>query len=195
MRVFGWLLAALAGWTGIGLIGTVLALATRDRRRAWRGLGWMVTVWVIYLGVLLGVGRWQGQKLLEVGQEECFGPTCYSVTNVSSVGEFKGLGGGNLVQVGLRVRNGGSETAGVEGLRAYLIDSEGRKWGQTRGVGGVALTVALPPGGVTVSEPVFRVEAAGGLRLVLTRGYAGWGWLTIGDTDSLGHRKTLLRLE
>ena len=112
------------------------------------------------------------------------------------MGEFKGQGRGNLVQVGLRVRNGGNEFAGVEEIRAYLVDASGRQWGQTRGVGGVALGVALPAGGVTVSEPVFRVESgATGLGLVLTRGYSGWGWLTIGDTDSLGHQRTLLRLE
>ena len=195
MRVFGWVLAAVAGWTGIGLAGTVLALKTGDRRRAWRGLGWIAGVWVVYVTLLLGVGRWQGQKVVGLGQEECFGGICYSVIGVSAVGEFKGNGVGNLIQVEVRVRNEGTDYDGVEGLRAYLVDRDGQKWAQTRGVGGVALTVALPPGGMTVSEPVFRVERAVRLGLVLTRGYSGWGWLTIGDTDSLGHPRTVLRLE
>ena len=157
---------------------------------AWRGLANLSGGFVGGWAVAGGEGDWGG------ADEECFGATCYSVTSVNSVEEFKGQGRGNLVQVGLRVRNGGKDFAGVDGIRAYLVDANGREWGQTRGVGGVALTIALPAGGETVSVPVFRVDSgARGLGLVLTRGYAGWGWLTIGDTDSLEHRRTALRLE
>jgi hypothetical protein len=196
MGVFGWLLAALIGWTAIGVLGTLLAMATGDRRKAWKGGGWIVGVWTIYMAALLAVGRLQGQRVLAIGQEECFGKTCYAVTGYDAVGEFKGEGGGRLVQVRVRVRNGGPENAGVEGMRAYLVDAQGRRWWQTRGLGGIALAVSLPAGGLAVSEPVFRVaEGADGLGLVLTRGHVGWGWLVIGDTDGLGHRHTVLRVE
>jgi hypothetical protein len=48
---------------------------------------------------------------------------------------------------------------------------------------------------VMVSEPVFRVARdSSGLRLVLTRGFWQLGTLVIGDSDSLGHRRTVVEL-
>jgi hypothetical protein len=45
------------------------------------------------------------------------------------------------------------------------------------------------------SQPVFRVQdTPRELSLVLTRGWTGWGWLVIDDTDSLAHKPTVLRL-
>ena len=195
MRIFEWLLDAVAGWTAIGLLGTMLAVATRDRKRAWRGAAWIVVVWVVYLGALLLVGRFQEQRVLAKGQEVCFDKVCYAVLGTTMVGEFKGAGG-QLVQVDVRMTNRSGDVRGVEGLHAYLVDEKGSQWPQTTGVGGNALTAVMSAGHQTVSEPVFRVEGTpGGLSLVLTRGWTGWGWLVIGDTDSLLHRPDLLRLQ
>jgi hypothetical protein len=48
---------------------------------------------------------------------------------------------------------------------------------------------------VVVSEPVFRVARdSSGLRLVFTRGFWQMGTLVIGDSDSLGHRRTVVAL-
>ena len=196
MRVFEWLLGGMAGWTAIGLLGTILSVAVGDRRKVRRGLAWLAGVWVIYLGALLLVSRYQSQRVIAPGQEVCFDKVCFAVTGTTTVGEFKGAGGGQLLQVGVRMTNRSSDLRGVEGLQAYLVDGSGRRWGQTVGVGGVALTSRLPVGRQTESDPVFRVDGMPGeLSLVLTRGWTGWGWLTIGDTDSLLHRPDLLRLE
>ena len=195
MRVFEWLLRGVAGWTAIGVLGTLLALATGDRPRARRGVLWIVGVWVVYVGALLLTSHFQVQRVLAPGQEECFDMICYAVTGVQSVGEFKGRGDGKLVQVAVRVTNRSSERRGVSGIEAYLMDGSGSRWGRTVGLGGVPLTLQLPAGGQTESQPVFRVEGDDReLSLVLTRGWTGWGWLVIGDTDSLGHRPTALRL-
>ncbi len=195
MQVAGLAAGALAGWTVLGVLGTWLSVATGDRRRAWRGVGWMVGVWGVYLGVLVGVARVQGQRVLGTGQEECFGAVCYAVTGARAVGEFKGEGGGKVVTVSVRMRNAGEEGASVSGMRCYLVDSRGRRWGQTVGLGGVALSARIPAGRTTVSEPVFQVAGdAVGFGLVLTRGWEGWGWLRVGDTDSLGHEPTVLRV-
>lgn len=193
MQVAAWALRGMVGWTAIGALGTWASLARRERGKAWRGMGWIVGVWVCYLGVVVGVGRYQGQKVLGRGEEECFGEVCFTVSGVREVGEFKGAGGGRVVTVAVRMVNRGADGAGVEGLRGYLVDGRGREWAETAGVGGVALSARVPAGRETESAPVFRVDGdAAGLGLVLTRG--GWGRLRVGDTDSLGHRPTVLRV-
>ncbi|RXH55091.1 hypothetical protein [Granulicella sibirica] len=195
MRVFEWLLGGVAGWTAIGVLGTLLALATGDRPRARRSVLWIVGVLVVYVGAVVLTGHFQAQRVLVPGQEECFDRICYAVAGVQSVGEFKGRGGGRLLQVAVRVANRSGEQRAVNGIEAYLMDGSGSKWGRTVGLGGVPLTLRLPAGGQTESQPVFRVEGGDGeLSLVLTRGWTGWGWLVIGDTDSLGHKPTALRL-
>ncbi len=197
MHVFEWLLAALAGWTVVGTLGTLLARSQRDHARVRRGLAAMAGTWALYLVALVSVGHWQRQRTIAPGQPECFGDICFTVTGVRSTAEFKGRGNGSLVEVSVVVANRGSRPAATDGVRAYLVDVRGRRWAQTRGLGGVALGVELAPGQSTVSTPVFRVEPWSDhpqLALVLTRGWKGWGWLTIGDTDSMGHKPTLLRL-
>jgi hypothetical protein len=197
MHLFHWLLAALAGWTAVGVLGSVLAWTQHDRPRLLRGLAWMAALWALYLASLLAVGHWQSQRIIVPGQPECFGEVCFTVTGVQTVGEFKGRGGGQLVQVSVRVTNRGAKPASATGISAYLVDTRHRIWPQTPGVGGIALAVELAPGHSAISQPVFRVETAPGnpqLALVLTRGRHGWGWLTIADTDSLLHQPTLLQL-
>jgi hypothetical protein len=197
MHLFESLLAALAGWTVVGVLGSVLAWTQHDRPRLLRGLAWMATLWAIYLAALIAVGHWQSQRIIAPGQPECFQDICFTVTGVQSVGEFKGRGGGRLVQVSVRVTNRAVKPASATGISAYLLDSRHTIYPQTPGVGGVALTVELAPGHSAVSQPVFRVESTPGgpqLALVLTRGRHGWGWLTIADTDSLLHQPTLLQL-
>lgn len=195
MRVFNWLLAGLVGWSAIGTVVALLAFSLGDRRGALRSFGWIAGAWAIYLAALFTVSARQQGKIIPAGQEECFGKMCFSVAGVSASPEFKGEGGGRLVQVSVQVRNTGDEIARVDDLRAYLVDAGGDRWSQTVGLGGVPLTVRLPGSATTRSVPVFRVEGdPGRLGLVLTRGHSGLGWLVIGDTDSPGHARTVLNL-
>jgi hypothetical protein len=184
--------AFLAAWTLLGALGTFIAHRQGDPPRAGRYGLTIAGVWVIYIAALLLTAHLQPQRVIPVGQPECFERVCYTVVAVESVGEFKGMGGGQLVRVSIHIVNQSEEARSTAGLEPYLIDATGRIWPQTTGLGGVSLTLRLPAGGEATSQPVFRVQGTPpGMSLVLSRHHSGWHWLVIGDSDSPGHKPTL----
>ncbi len=196
------LLLALVGWTVVGALGVTVSLVRArrgfpgEREKGLRHLGWIVAVWVVYLAVLVGVSLGQRQKVVAIGQEQCFDEMCFAVTRVEELPGFLIRDGSRLVRVSVRVTNKGRGRTQSESLiRAYLVDGQGRRWTESTGVGGVPLTAKVAAGDSVVSEPVFKVaKDAMGLRLVFTHGRWQPGVLVIGDSDSLLHRKTVVDL-
>jgi hypothetical protein len=196
------LLLALVGWTVVGALGVTVSLV-RGRRgvpgehaKALRHLGWIVAVWVAYLAVVLGTSLLERQRVLAIGQEQCFDEMCFAVTRVEELPGFLIRDGSRLVRVTVRVTNRGRGKTQSEALiRAYLVDGLGRRWVESTGVGGVPLTAKVAAGDSVMSEPVFKVgRDATGLRLVFTHGAWQPGVLVIGDSDSLLHRRTVVDL-
>ena len=195
MRATELLMFGLAGWTAIGVIGIGVSLARGERERVRRGVGWLVGVWVVYLCVVVGVSLRQPQRVMAMGESQCFDEMCFTVTGVEELPDFLNRDGRRLVRVSVRVTNHGRKTQGEGLIWAYLVDAQGRQWKQSPGLNGVELAVRVAGGGSVMSEPVFRVAAnATGLRLVLTRGQRQPGVLVIGDSDSLLHKKTVVEL-
>ena len=200
MKVQELALLGLVGWTAIGIIGVVISLARGERARVRTGLAWLVGVWVVYVGVVVAVSLTERQRMVALGQEQCFGEMCFAVTGVDEVPRYLGRNPAadqsRLIRVRVQVRNTARGKAQSERLiRAYLVDGQGRRWDETRGVNGKRLTGQVQAGGEMVSEPVFKVaEDATGLGLVFTRG--GWqrGVLVVGDSDSWLHRRTVVPL-
>lgn len=190
------LLAGLAGWTAIGIVGTAISLVRRERRRAVRGLAWIAGVWVVYMGVLLTVSLRQRQRVVAFGQPQCFDEMCFTVVGVSEIEGLPAQDGRRLVRVTVRIANRGHKPESEDLIQAYLIDREGRLWGESPGLSGVRLTTRVPAGQSVLSEPVFAVsEDATGLKLVFTRGHRQPGVLVIGDSDSLLHQRTVVPLD
>ncbi len=198
------LMLALVGWTALGIIGISISWI-RGRRgvageqaKVVRGIGWLVGVWVAYLTVLVGVSLWQKQRVVAMGQEQCYDDMCFAVTAVDEVPRFlgrNGIGDGSrLVRVTVRIRiRAKVQSEGV--IEAYLVDGQGRRWEESRGVNGNRLTARVGAGETVVSEPVFKVAAdATGLGLVFTHGRWQPGVLAIGDSDSLWHKRTVVGL-
>ena len=131
------LLFGLVGWTVIGLVGTAIAWI-RGRRgvpgeqaKAVRGIWWLVGIWVVYMAVLVGVSLVQRQRVVAMGQEQCYDDMCFAVTGMDEVPRFlgrNGIGDGSrLVRVTVRIRNRGRGKMQSEGLiRAYVVDGQGR---------------------------------------------------------------------
>jgi hypothetical protein len=190
------LLVGLVLWTVIGIVGSTVSLLRGERAKAVRGAVWIPVVWVIYLGILTGVSLIQRQKVVAVGQEQCFDEMCFTVMGAEEVPSFLIRDGRRLVRVTVRVRNRGRGRAQSENLiSAYLVDGQGRTWKGSAGVGGVPLTARVAAGDSVVSEPVFKVaKDATGLGLIFTHGWKQPGVLVIGDSDSLWHRRTVVRL-
>lgn len=190
------LLLGLAGWTGIGIIGTLVSFARRERAKAFRGLSWLVGVWIAYLAVLVGVSLKQKQRVIAIGQPRCFDQMCFTVTGVSHVSGLLSQDRRQLVRVSIEITNKGHKPQSEGLIQAYLIDAQGRLWGALPGLSGVRLTVTVPPGQTVVSQPVFAVsEDATGLKLVFTHGHWQPGVLVIGGSDSLLHKPTIVPLE
>lgn len=189
------LLLGLVGWTAIGAVGITFSLVKREHAKATRGLGWIVVVWVAYLCVLIGVSLKEKQRVVVVGQEQCFDEMCFAVTGVDEVPGFPVQDGRRLLRVSVRIRNKGHKAESEALMQAYLVDAQGRLWGESPGLSGVRLMAMVTPGGSVVSEPVFAVATdATGLKLVFTRGQRQPGVLVIGDSDSLLHRRTVVPL-
>jgi len=195
MRVTEFLLLMLAGWTAIGIVGTAVSLAQGKQCQAVKGAMWIVGVWVVYLGTLVGVSLTQKQRVVAMGQEQCFDEMCFTVMGMERVAGVPGGAGRRLLRVAVQVRNRGHKAESDGAVRAYLVDGEGRRWGESRGISGVRLTGRVAAGRSVVSEPVFDVAAdATGLKLVFTHGTRQPGVLVIGDSDSLLHRRTVVPL-
>jgi hypothetical protein len=195
MKATELLLLGLAGWTAIGVVGVVVSRVRGERERVRRGIAWLVGVWVVYLCVLVGVSLGQRQRVVAIGEPQCFDEMCFTVTGVEEVPGFLIRDGRRLVRVSVRVTNKGRKAQSEGLIWAYLVDVQGRLWEESAGVSGVGLTARVAGGGSVVSEPVFKVARdATGLGLVFTHGRRQPGVLVIGDSDSLLHKKTVVDL-
>jgi hypothetical protein len=193
MKATELLLLGLVGWTVIGVVGVVVSLWRGERDRVRRGVAWLAGVWVVYLCVLVGVSLVQRQRVVAIGEPQCFDDMCFTVTGAEEVPGFLIRDGRRLVRVSVRVTNRGRKAQSEGLISAYLVDSQGRLWEESPGVNGVGLTVRVAGGESVVSEPVFKLAAdAKGLGLVLTHGRWQPGVLVIGDSDSWLHRKTVV---
>jgi hypothetical protein len=195
MKATELLLLGLAGWTVIGALGVALSMWRGERERVRRGVAWLAGVWAIYLCVLAGVSLVQRQRVVSIGEPQCFDEMCFTVTGAEEVPGFLIRDGRRLVRVSVRVANRGRKAQSEGLIAAYLVDSQGRLWEESAGVNGVGLTTRVAGGESVVSEPVFKVAAdAKGLGLVLTHGRRQPGVLVIGDSDSWLHKKTVVEL-
>jgi hypothetical protein len=195
MKATELLLLALVGWTAIGVIGVGVSLGRGERQRVRRGVAWLMGVWMVYLCAVVGVSLGQREKVVAMGEPQCFDDMCFAVTRVEEVPGFLIRDRRRLLRVSVQVTNKGRKAQSEGLIRAYLLDAQGRRWEMSPGVNGVELTARVAGGDSVVSEPVFKVAAnASGLGLVLTHGRWQPGVLVIGGSDSLLHRKTVVAL-
>jgi hypothetical protein len=190
------LLLALVGWTAVGALGITLSLMRRERRKAVRHSLWIVAIWMLYMGTLLSVSLMQRQKVVAIGQDQCFDEMCFAVTDVQELPGYLINGESRLVRISVRISNQGKEKKQSERLiQAYLIDKQGRRWAESTAVSGVPLTARVAAGDSVLSQPIYKVaKDATGLGLVLTHGRRQPGVLVIGDSDSLLHKRTVVWL-
>ena len=149
-------------WTVLGIAGVVLALYRGERVRVRRGVSALLVVWAVYLSVLLVVSRAQPSRVLSPGQDRCFDEMCFAVLGAEAMEGFRTRGSEpeRLLRVTVHVSNHGKrQTESEAALRAYLLDTRGHRWSALPGLSGVPLTVPVPPGGSTLSSPVYSPSA------------------------------------
>jgi hypothetical protein len=176
-------------------MGVFVSWLRGEGLRVRRGIQWLVGVWVVYLGVLLGVSLLQKQKVMAIGEAQCFDDMCFTVIGVEEVPGFLARDQRRLVRVSIRVTNRGRSAQSDRLIKTYLVDGQRRRWKESPGVNGIGLTTRVAGGDSVVSEPIFQVAPdATGLELVLTHGWRQPGVLVMGDSDSLMHRRTVVNL-
>ncbi len=195
MRVTELLLYGVAGWCSIGLVGVVISEMRGRRKEAIRNSLWIAAIVGTYFAVLLGCSAIQPQKVIAIGQDQCYATMCFTVTAVDEVPGLVAGDEGRVVRVAIRVANHGPSGDAETLLFPYLTDSKGRAWEPLPGLSGNRLNQRVASGGQLVSQPMFRVAInSTGLGLVLTHGNWQRRRLVIGDSDSLGHRRTVVDL-
>ena len=71
-----------------GRRGGGVAGGVRERVRVRQGLSWLVGVWVVYLGVLVGVSLRQPRRVVAMGQAQCYDEMCFTVAGVEEVPRY-----------------------------------------------------------------------------------------------------------
>src|SRR2546428_11702604 len=127
MNVRELLLVGLVGWTALGLLGVLISQVRREREKVRKGLMWLVGVWVVYLAVVMGVSMVQPQRVVAMGQDQCYDEMCFAVMGGDEVAQFvrrgEGRDGSRLIRVTMRVRDKGRERTQREArIRADLAD-------------------------------------------------------------------------
>ena len=195
MKASELLLYGVAGWCGMGAIGVAISMARGRRAEARKHSVWIAAVAGIYFVILLSVSLTQRERTIAIGQDQCFDKMCFAVVGVDEVPGLMMGDDSRVVRVTIRVANRGSASRADEAIAAYIADSHGRVWQQLPGLSGNRLNARVASGGQMVSQPMFRVDRdAEGLGLVLTHGNWQPRRLLIGDSDSLGHRRTPILL-
>jgi len=189
MKLTELLLFGVVAWCLIGAVGTAISLMRERRAEALKHSVWLTLVAGVYLLTLLAVSVFQKQRVIPIGQEQCYGEMCFAVVGVDEVPGLVAADDSRVIRVAIRVTNRG-HAAQSEGLiEAYLLDSQGRVWEPLAGLSGNRLNGRVAGGSEMLSQPMFRVaKDAAGLGLVFTHGSWQPGRLVIGDSDSLGHR-------
>jgi hypothetical protein len=191
------LLLILTGWTLVGFLGVTLSYLRQERRQARRHLIWIGGIWLLYIAVLLTISVTAKPRSIARDQEQCFGTRCLAVVRTEMMPGYLASHGEQLLRVSVRITNHSrKDREGDTRLKAYLLDSQNRRWYEIPGLQGVRLSTIVAPGNSIVSQPIFKVASdATGLRFVLTHGRELPYALLLGDRDSLLHASVSVPLQ
>jgi hypothetical protein len=195
MKIAVFLLYAVVGWCAIGLFGTIYSILKGWHAEALKHAAWLAAVGGIYLSALLGVSLLQKQRIVAMGQDQCFGSLCYRVTGVDEVPGLVRGSDDRVLRVRIVITNRGSSPAAEPNIRAYLVDSHGHPQYALPGISGNHLSSRVAGTSETISRPLFSIPTGTtGLGLVLTHGSWQTHQFIIGDSDSLAHKRTIVDL-
>jgi len=189
------LLFGVLAWCAIGAAGIVISLVRERRAEALKHSVWLALVAGLYLLVMLAVSGAQKQTIVPLGKDQCYDEMCFAVVGVDEVPGLVAGDDARVIRVAIRVTNHGTSAEAERLIEAYLLDSRGRVWKPLAGLSGNRLNGRVAGRSQMLSQPMFRVaKDSTGLGLVFTHGLWQPGRLVIGDSDSLGHRPTMVSL-
>jgi hypothetical protein len=173
--------------------GTLLIILYQSIRRRWTAAGrilvWLGAYWGAYMAVLLIVSLSAPQRVIPAREDQCFDDWCMAVDHVE-------VSGGAQYAVTLRISSRALRVSQRElDARIQLMDGQGRTYDPRPADDQPPLSTPLPPGGSFETTRVFDLPS-GARDVVLIRvSGPGPGWFVIGDSGSLLHRRTVMRLQ
>jgi hypothetical protein len=179
--------------TLVSLVLIALAVWRRQYARALSRLRRLAIAVGVYLGGVVLVSVVSPRRELHVGDGQCWDDWCLAVTTVRSR-----AGDGTLTyELTFRISSRARRRAQrARDTQVYLTDDLGRRYDPVPDPAAVPFDVLLQPGeDVTVTRVFHLPSDARDPTLVATHG--GWfpGLFIIGDTASLFHKPTIVRLE
>jgi hypothetical protein len=174
------------------ILASLAALRRRPARAGatLRRLGIMVGV---YIGTVIVVSLLSPRRVLNVGDAQCWDDWCIAVTDLHrSAAE-----GAQSYEVTLRVSSRARRRAQRErGVHVYPMDDRGRCYDPETDPAAVPFDVLLQPQQAITMTRRFNIPADAH-DPVLVVSHDGWfpGNLIIGDSESLFHKRTVIRIE
>jgi hypothetical protein len=193
MTIFDLLFIAVSfGTVGMLVLAGLAALLGR-RARAFALLGRLGLLVGVYLSIVVLVSLVSPRRVLNLGEDLCSDDWCIAVTNVRRQPAEDTQSYAVTLRVSSRARRRAQREQGVQ---VYLMDDRGRCYDAVPDPAAVPFDILLQPQEAVHITRAFRLPAdAQDPVLVVTR--EGWfpSLFIIGDSGSLFHKRTVVRLE
>jgi hypothetical protein len=180
-------------FTSVVLLGLAgLAALRRRRARAFALLRRLGVLIGIYLGAVLLVSLLSPRRVLQVGDDQCWDDWYLAVTHVNRRLAHDTVAYEVTFRVSSRARRVAQRERGVQ---VYLMDDRGRCYDPVPDDTATAFDVLLQPQEAVEITRVFNLPAdAQDPVLVVSHGGGFPGLFIIGDSESLFHKRTVVRL-
>jgi hypothetical protein len=174
------------------LVAAVLAVRGRGRRAVAVQLRLGVFA-AVYLGVVILVSLVSPRRVLNVGDDLCWDDWCLAVSNVRRTNADTGVRYVVTFRVSSRARRRAQRG---RGSYVYFMDDRGRCYEPVPDPTAVPFDVLLQPQEAVDVTRVFELPTdAHDPVCVMSHGSGFPAWLIIGDSGSLFHKRTVVRLE
>jgi hypothetical protein len=193
MSIFDLLFIVMVLTTIVALLVAAVQAVRGRGRRAVAILLRLGVFAVAYLGVVILVSLISPRRVVTVGDDLCWDDWCLAVSNVQQTSAAAGVRYVVTFRVSSRAR--GRAQRG-RGSYVYLMDDRGRCYDPVPDHTAVRFDVLLQPQEAVDVTRAFELPAdAHDPVCVMSHGGGFPGWLIIGDSGSLFHKRTVVRLE
>jgi hypothetical protein len=193
MTAFDLLFLAVLFATVVLVVLACLAALRSQRARAVVLLRRLGILAAVYLAVVILVSLASPRRVLNLGDEQCWDDWCIAVTNAHHERARDGQSYEVILRVSSRARRRAQRERGVH---IYLMDNRARCYDAATESAEVPFDLLLQPQEAVDLRRVFHLPAEA-QDPVLVVAHDGWfpGLFIIGDSGSLFHKRTVVRLE
>jgi len=192
MTIFDLLFIAVFFATAISLSVAAYSALRGRRPRAIAILRWLGVYLGAYFGVLILVSLASPRRVVRVGENQCWDDWCIAVTDVRRQPASAVVSYVVTLRVSSRARRRAQRERGVQ---VYLTDDRGRRYEPALDNAAITFDVLLQPQEAINTTRVFETPIdSHDLVLVVSHGGGFPGCCIIGESGSLFHKSTVVRL-